>query len=78
MYHLGDVVRFEFLTASSMKMRVFWDIAPYSLAGVDRRFKRAYCFHHPGIQRPDAVRSTQVLNVGLLQQDYTALYPRRR
>jgi hypothetical protein len=33
-------VRFEVLTASSMKMRVFWDIAPCSLAGVERRFRR--------------------------------------
>jgi hypothetical protein len=29
-------------------MRVFWDIAPCSLAGVDRRFRRAFCFHHQG------------------------------
>jgi hypothetical protein len=28
-----------------MKMRVFWDIAPYSLVGVDRRFRGAYCLH---------------------------------
>jgi hypothetical protein len=35
-------VRFEDLTASSLEMRVFWDIAPYSLARVDRRFRRAY------------------------------------
>jgi hypothetical protein len=26
-----------------MKIRAFWDIAPYSL-GVDRRFRCAYCF----------------------------------
>jgi hypothetical protein len=27
-------------------MRVFWDIAPYSLIGADRRFRGAYCHHH--------------------------------
>jgi hypothetical protein len=27
-------------------MRVFWDIAPYSLIGADRRFRGTYC-HHP-------------------------------
>jgi hypothetical protein len=45
-----------------VRRRVFWDTAPCTLAGVDRRFRRAYCLH--------------VWNVGLLQRDYTALYPR--
>jgi hypothetical protein len=36
------IVRFEILTALSMKMRDFWHIAPCSLAGVNRRFRRAY------------------------------------
>jgi hypothetical protein len=27
--------RYEVLTVSSMKLRVFWDIAPCSVAGVD-------------------------------------------
>jgi hypothetical protein len=26
-----------------MKVRVFWNIEPCSLAGVDRRFRDAYC-----------------------------------
>jgi hypothetical protein len=29
-----------------MKMRVFWDIAPCTLSGVDRRFRGAHCLHH--------------------------------
>jgi hypothetical protein len=37
-----SLVRFYALTAASMKMRAFWDIAPYSLVGVDRRFRGAY------------------------------------
>jgi hypothetical protein len=32
-------VRFQVLTASSMKFGVFWDIAPCSLVGVDRCFR---------------------------------------
>jgi hypothetical protein len=38
-------VRIEVLTAASMKMTAFWDIAPYSLAGVARRFRVTYCLH---------------------------------
>jgi hypothetical protein len=36
-------VSLQVLTAASMKMRVFWNIAPCSLVGVDRRFRGAYC-----------------------------------
>jgi hypothetical protein len=35
-------------TKYSVKMRVLWAIAPCSLAGVHRRFRRAYCVHHQG------------------------------
>jgi hypothetical protein len=43
------IVRVEVLTASSMKIGVFWDIAPCILTGEDQRFRRAYCDHqhHP-------------------------------
>jgi hypothetical protein len=30
------------------KLTVFWDIAPCSLAEVDRRLKGACCLHHQG------------------------------
>jgi hypothetical protein len=46
-----SVERSKILMASSMKMKVFWDIAPCSLAGVDRRFSRAYCVHNQGYDR---------------------------
>jgi hypothetical protein len=39
-------VRFQVLTAASMKI-AFWDIASCSLVEVDRRFRDAYCLHHP-------------------------------
>jgi hypothetical protein len=46
-------VRFQVLTAASMKFRVFWDVAPCSLVGVDQRFTDAYCLHHEGDDRHD-------------------------
>jgi hypothetical protein len=42
-------VRFQVLTAASMKFRVIWDVVPCSHVEVDRRFRGAYCLHH----RPD-------------------------
>jgi hypothetical protein len=47
-------VWFQVLTAASIK-RAFWDTAPCSLVGADRRLRGAYCLHiramlvhHPG------------------------------
>jgi hypothetical protein len=51
-------VSFQVLTAASIKMIAFWDIEPYSIFEVNRRFK---CLTHPW-------------NVGLIQRDYTVLY----
>jgi hypothetical protein len=42
------LVRFEVFTASSMKIGVFWYVAPDSVADIDRRFREAYCLHHQG------------------------------
>jgi hypothetical protein len=39
------VVRFQVLTAASMKFRVFWDILPCSQIDVDRSFRGACCLH---------------------------------
>jgi hypothetical protein len=33
------MVRFQDLTAASIKMTVFWDVAPCSLVEIDRRFR---------------------------------------
>jgi hypothetical protein len=44
---------FEVLTKMSMKIAVFWDVAPCSLVGTDRRFRGAYCFHHQDDDHPD-------------------------
>jgi hypothetical protein len=42
------MVRFQVLTAASMKMTVFWDVAPCSMVDTDRRFRVAYCVNHQG------------------------------
>jgi hypothetical protein len=40
-------VRFQILTATSNKIRAFWDVAQ-SLVIVDRRFRGTYCLYHLG------------------------------
>jgi hypothetical protein len=43
-----DTVRFQVLTAASMKLRfVFWDVLPCKII-VDRRFRGTCCLHHQG------------------------------
>jgi hypothetical protein len=39
-------VRFEVFTAASMKLTIFWDVAPCILVEVYRRFTGVYCLHH--------------------------------
>jgi hypothetical protein len=41
-------LRFQVLTAASMKMAVFWVAAPCILVEVYRRFRGACCLHHQG------------------------------
>jgi hypothetical protein len=41
-------VRFQVLTAASMKMTVFWDVTLCSLVEVYRRFRGACCLNHQG------------------------------
>jgi hypothetical protein len=57
-------------------MRAFWDVAPCSLVGVDRRFRGAYCLHyqdgeyHPLIiiDHPDDEGSTETRLLGVISQ----------
>jgi len=42
-------VRFQVITAASMKFWVFCDVAPDSFQVV-RRFRGAYCIHHQGVE----------------------------
>jgi hypothetical protein len=59
-------VRFQVLTAASMKVTAFLDIAPCRLVEVVRR-----------TNRPDDGGSSHLRNVGQLLRVYTAQYPRR-
>jgi hypothetical protein len=43
-----NLVVFEVLTEVSMKMAVFWVVAPCSLAEVYQRFRGPCCLHHQG------------------------------
>jgi hypothetical protein len=47
-------VRFQVLTAASMKIRAFWDVLPFSLVGVDRLFRGSYCLRDHGDHLDDA------------------------
>jgi hypothetical protein len=49
-------------TEAVVKMTAFWDVVPWSLVEVDRRFRSAYCLHH----RPDEEGSTYLRIVSLL------------
>jgi hypothetical protein len=49
-------VRFKVLVAASMKVDVFWDVAPCSLVDIDWHFRGAYCLHHQGDE--EAMRGT--------------------
>jgi hypothetical protein len=45
----GEIhVRFQVLAAETIKMVVFWVVAPYSLVEIYRRFRDACCLHHQG------------------------------
>jgi hypothetical protein len=62
-------MRFQVVTAANMKMMACV-MVPCSLVEVDRRFWGA--IHHP-----DGGSSQHLWNVGLLQRDSMAPYPRR-
>jgi hypothetical protein len=42
------IVGFEVLTAVSMKIAVFWVVAPCSLVEVYQRLRGPWCLHHKG------------------------------
>jgi hypothetical protein len=67
-------MRFEVLAAASMKMTVFWVVAPCSLVEVYRRFRGASCFHHQGdpvvnpFSRIQVVRKSSIINPPIIAQ----------
>jgi hypothetical protein len=47
---------------NDLKIRAFWDVAPCSLVGVDRRFRGSHCLHHQddeSIVTMEAVRTSE-------------------
>jgi hypothetical protein len=59
-----NLIRFGFIIAASMKMRVFWYIDPCSLVEVDRHFRCAYYLHHQGDKHTlmmEAVNTSETL-----------------
>jgi hypothetical protein len=67
--------RFQVLTAASMKITVFWDVAPCSLVEVYRRCRGTCCLHHQG-DYPDDEGSKYLCNVSKLLPDYMVQHPR--
>jgi hypothetical protein len=66
-------VRFQVLTAASMKTTAFRDTAPCSVVTVDRPFTGAYCTH----RRPDdgsSMRYPRAFNVSLNHNMYCGSY----
>jgi hypothetical protein len=55
-------MRFQVLTAASVKMAAFWDIAPYNPVELDRHFRGACCLHHQGTPIMEAVLTSVYLN----------------
>jgi hypothetical protein len=41
-------VRFQILTATSMNIAVFWNVATCILVDIYRRFRRSFCLRHQG------------------------------
>jgi hypothetical protein len=71
--NINYFVRFQVPTSVSMKVTAFRDTVLCSFTKVERCFRGAYCLHHQG----DDAGSMHLWNVSLLQQDHTALYPRK-
>jgi hypothetical protein len=53
-------MRFQVLTAASMKMTVFWDVTPCCLVETDRRFRGSFCLRHQGDEEAASTSKTSV------------------
>jgi hypothetical protein len=58
-------VRSQVLTAASIKMAVFWGVAPCSVVEVYRRYRGIFCLHHHG-DSPRLYGATPQETVGML------------
>jgi hypothetical protein len=73
------LVRFQVLTAESMKTTAFWDVARCSLIEVDWRFRGAYCLPHEGGRLHGSISQKAlmtVVSVRLYKLDGTVSVPR--
>jgi hypothetical protein len=70
-------VRFQVLTVASMKCRVFWDVAPCSLIGVDRRFRRAYCLHYQGVSNLFSATMSRPVLTSIITGFFFLEWPRK-
>jgi hypothetical protein len=61
-------VRFQVLKATSIKMAVFWDVAPCSLIDNGRRFRGTYCLHRRSVSTRlhEATQKTAIFLLGCL------------
>jgi hypothetical protein len=70
----NSYMRFQVITAVSMKFRVFWDVAPRSHVQVYQRFRNAYYLHLQDNLMMEAVCTSEM---SVHKRDYMALHPRR-
>jgi hypothetical protein len=66
------IVGFEVLTAVSMKMAVFWVVAPCSLVEVYQRFRGACCLHRQGDEGLIALNSSLVSTTAVVSKAIVA------
>jgi hypothetical protein len=66
-----DAERFQILTAASMKVAAFWDVAPCSLVEADRHFRDSYFLYHRPVMETEHTSGTSVYF------DTALSYPRR-
>jgi hypothetical protein len=59
-------VRFQVLTATSMKMAVYWNVSPCSLVEAYRRFTGACCLHHCPAQHTEDTHIQNYIRMTLL------------
>jgi hypothetical protein len=64
-------IRLQVLTAATMKIIVFWDIGPWGLVEIDRRFRSAYCLPHQG-----DIYNKHLWNIYEFLPEYTVQFPR--
>jgi hypothetical protein len=62
---MKNIVGFEVLTAVSMKIAVFWVVAPCNLVEVYERFREPCCHHHQGDEY--AARVESISDIGTSQ-----------